>query len=121
MIRNLALAVFFLALLAACAKPTEPPFVTELRARAWESKFSKDLPVGVSASKVEAYLRANGAMEINYTNDRKLLLAADSVELKRYFPPWPFRTSVQIQCSFASGKGLDKCLAVPSVQPCCSK
>ena len=121
MSRTVALAVIGAALLASCAQEFRPSLSAELRANAWRARLGKELAPRSPSTAVEAYLRAHGALELTYSSDRTHLFASEPVELKRYFPPWPLRNSVRIDCSFSKDGALDRCLATPSAEACCSR
>ena len=115
-----ASAVVFVLFLASCTLEY-PATATDLTSAGhWKFRLDRDMAVGSTPEAVASYLRANGAVEISLSEDRRTLRAAQSTKVKRLWPPID-SNSVQIECSFNSGYGLDSCSVLLSSQSCCGQ
>lgn len=116
----LVIAVTLLLTSASCSLDM-PAAATDLDAAGfWKARIDRDIPAGTSPEEVESYLRANGALEIALSEDRKTLQAAQPAEIKRIFPPIDTK-SVRIECSFQPGSGLEECSVYQSPRSCCGR
>lgn len=67
----LVIAVTLLLTSASCSLDM-PAAATDLDAAGfWKARIDRDIPAGTSPEEVESYLRANGALEIALSEDRK--------------------------------------------------
>lgn len=118
--KTFASAAALVLFLASCTLEY-PATATDLgSAGRWKFRLDRDMAVGSTPENVASYLRTNGAVEISLSEDRRTLRAAQSTKVKRLWPPID-SNSVQIECSFNPGSGLDSCSVLLSSRSCCGR